>query len=486
VIEHKCDMVNITVPQRECDTIDSMSMDKECKIVEEQVTETVCVTVMDKLVEEKCEEYFPDSECFEARCNNKTRPVFSKQCHQVMDEKCEVILDTEWEDQCSQVESVEYEEECNQVTSQECVTTKEWICEDQDLGLEYGAPKAPVVTESVESLDYDTNIDTYGAPKVETTQANYQNNWRRKKSFGSSKQRAKANKIFAKNRLSRSDDEGTEVDREKRLSEPDFETASEKVGTAFLQIGSTSFNSNYYGQIPGIGQKNVVTTPSTNYKQQSKALESTYKPHHTTTKAPVVKKCYTSPQKKCNPVTKKECKQVPRTVSKNVCIPVKIAKPRQECVMSPRQECDVKESFETYQDCGVIPVDKFPSTRCSNQIREVPREVCQDIAVTRFKEECEDVTKMIPTIACETKMKPIELKEICVDIEIQLPREECRSQEKEVCRYEPRQEIIQRCEPTVKEVCHSTQETVCQQQCKLRISKFPQISINFLRECFDT
>jgi len=133
--------------------------------------------------------------------------------------------------------------------------------------------------------------------------------------------------------------------------------------------------------------------------------------------------------------------------------------------MSPRQECDVKESFETYQDCGVIPVDKFPSTRCSNQIREVPREVCQDIAVTRFKEECEDVTKMIPTIACETKMKPIELKEICVDIEIQLPREECRSQEKEVCRYEPRQEIIQRCEPTVKEVCHSTQETVCQQQC---------------------
>ena len=34
---------------------------------------------------------------------------------QVMDEKCQVILDTEWEDQCSQVESVEYEEECNQV-----------------------------------------------------------------------------------------------------------------------------------------------------------------------------------------------------------------------------------------------------------------------------------------------------------------------------------------------------------------------------------
>ena len=41
--------------------------------------------------------------------------------------------------------------------------------------------------------------------------------------------------------------------------------------------------------------------------------------------APVVKKCYTSPQKKCSPVTMKECKQVPKTVSKNVCVQVKVS-----------------------------------------------------------------------------------------------------------------------------------------------------------------
>jgi hypothetical protein len=35
-------------------------------------------------------------------------------------------------------------------------------------------------------------------------------------------------------------------------------------------------------------------------------------------------------------------------------------------------------------------------------------------------------------------MKAIELKEICVDIDIQLPREECRKEEREECRYEHR------------------------------------------------
>ncbi len=39
---------------------------------------------------------------------------------------------------------------------------------------------------------------------------------------------------------------------------------------------------------------------------------------------------------------------------------------------------------------------------------------------------------------CETRMKAIELKEICVDIDIQLPREECRKEEREECRYENR------------------------------------------------
>ena len=37
-------------------------------------------------------------------------------------------------------------------------------------------------------------------------------------------------------------------------------------------------------------------------------------------------------------------------------------------------------------------------------------------------------------VECETRMKAIELKEICVDIDIQLPREECRKEEREECR----------------------------------------------------
>lgn len=37
-------------------------------------------------------------------------------------------------------------------------------------------------------------------------------------------------------------------------------------------------------------------------------------------------------------------------------------------------------------------------------------------------------------VECETRLKAIELKEICVDIDIQLPREECRKEEREECR----------------------------------------------------
>ena len=47
---------------------------------------------------------------------------------------------------------------------------------------------------------------------------------------------------------------------------------------------------------------------------------------------------------------------------------------------------------------------------------------------------CKPVPKMVPTVSCETRMKEIELKEICIDIDIQLPREECKQEEREDCR----------------------------------------------------
>ena len=92
-----------------------------------------------------------------------------------------------------------------------------------------------------------------------------------------------------KKKLSRSDDEEEDIERERRDSDAEFETASEKVGTAFLSIGGTKFNSNYFGRIPG-GNNYQSTTPATYFnKHQAKALESTYKPTTTTAATTKVK-----------------------------------------------------------------------------------------------------------------------------------------------------------------------------------------------------
>ena len=152
VLEHKCEMVNITVPQRECEQLDTMELSEECRVEAREVTRPVCVTVMDKVVEEKCEEYFPEAECYQMTCQNVTRPVATKECSQVM-EVCQVV----GEQQCGQVESLEYEEECGEREAEQCTETSEWVCEDQDLGLEAGEYGAPQLDES---------LDTYNAPKV--------------------------------------------------------------------------------------------------------------------------------------------------------------------------------------------------------------------------------------------------------------------------------------------------------------------------------
>ena len=113
-----------------------------------------------------------------------------------------------------------------------------------------------------------------------------QQHWRRKKSYDTSKHRAK---VFVKKRLSRAgeeeeDGEGEEKLRERRESAAEYETASEKVGAAFLEIGGAKFAANYFGRIPGRHGGLASTTPATFFnEQQAKALESTYKPSLTTT-----------------------------------------------------------------------------------------------------------------------------------------------------------------------------------------------------------
>ena len=92
--------------------------------------------------------------------------------------------------------------------------------------------------------------------------------------------------------------------------------------------------------------------------------------------------------------------------------------------------------------------------------------MCKEEDNITFKEGCNEVARMMPKVECQTMMKEIELKKICLDIDIQLPREECHKEEKEDCKYEPKEDIIQQCEPTVKEVCQTETKNVCKDKCE--------------------
>ena len=51
-----------------------------------------------------------------------------------------------------------------------------------------------------------------------------------------------------------------------------------------------------------------------------------------------------------------------------------------------------------------------------------------------FREECREVPRTQSSVNCERKMKSIELKEICVNVDLQLPREECKTNVRQDCR----------------------------------------------------
>ena len=118
--------------------------------------------------------------------------------------------------------------------------------------------------------------------------------------------------------------------------------------------------------------------------------------------------------------------KVPMTVTEDVCVPVTVSKPRQNCKMVPREECQIMEMEESHQHCSVIsdPSERT-ERRCSQQIKEKKLEVCQDVTMPRDIQSCSEVSVDRPSVKCETHMKNIELKEISADIEVQLPREEC-------------------------------------------------------------
>ena len=107
--------------------------------------------------------------------------------------------------------------------------------------------------------------------------------------------------------------------------------------------------------------------------------------------------------------------------------------------------------------------------QCNYNVRETPREMCTSVEMMRFTEVCDEVPRMVQKVECETRMKEIELKEICVNIDIQLPREECSSGQKEQCRFEPREVILQKCDPTVREECESRMKPVCTEKCEYHL-----------------
>ena len=94
-----------------------------------------------------CDDVIPSEQCYQPSCANVTRPSFSRDCRQVFDEECEVILEPGSQEQCTMVEQVEYSEQCSTVYTQECVTVQEKVCSEPEIVEQpppsdgYGVPK---------------------------------------------------------------------------------------------------------------------------------------------------------------------------------------------------------------------------------------------------------------------------------------------------------------------------------------------------------
>ena len=107
--------------------------------------------------------------------------------------------------------------------------------------------------------------------------------------------------------------------------------------------------------------------------------------------------------------------------------------------------------------------------------------MCTSVEMMRFTEVCDEVPRMVQEVECETRMKEIELKEICVNIDIQLPREECSTGQKEQCRFEPREVVLQKCDPTVREDCEARMKPVCTEKCEQRMKTKDKVIISLSR-----
>ena len=51
-----------------------------------------------------------------------------------------------------------------------------------------------------------------------------------------------------------------------------------------------------------------------------------------------------------------------------------------------------------------------------------------------FTEKCEEEPVQRPYVDCGTQMMPLSLKDICVKIDFQLPRQDCKLEKRQECR----------------------------------------------------
>ena len=99
-----------------------------------------------------CEDQTPDIECFQPSCTNVTRPRFEKECREIFDEKCEVIIEQATEEQCTEVDQTEFEEQCTTAIEEKCSTVQEYKCEHQNSEPapdSYGVPQVCLITMNV-------------------------------------------------------------------------------------------------------------------------------------------------------------------------------------------------------------------------------------------------------------------------------------------------------------------------------------------------
>jgi hypothetical protein len=202
-------------------------------------------------------------------------------------------------------------------------------------------------------------------------------------------------------------------------------------------------------------------------------------------------------------VTKQVCEPREKEIIEQVCVEIPSQKASRVCKDVTRMECDVIERPDTRVECDVLeaptgpppppPPPQQPQRVCKFVPRPVEREVCKDVKMRAFTEQCKEVPVQRPEVDCGTQMMPLSLKEICVKIDFQLPRQECKLEKREDCRYYlvflerkisvqitrspdsacsffisryvPREKTVQRCDPVVREECSMKMRTDCNDVC---------------------